>query len=319
MTRTSVASMRLHACLTLLCWLVVPAQPVCGIGWAPTDFLIGGGTAAFTNRIGVFDSNLSFKGYLDSDFFGVGGMDFDANGHLVAVSGTTLREVRVYDSSGAKIGGFIRPDNAIDASGDLVVAPGGDYVIGQANQFGADGARRFHPDGTFVQQYGTGDARATAFVPGDKVWTGRIGLSGFNVFDFNSGVQTATYTITGMGSSFSMNYSAASNTVLSISQGKVWEIDAGGNLIRTFLGATDTLSAVTRGPGGDVFATSFNAHGVFRWNQDGTFVGFLSTPQFGGTSHIGWAGNVPEPSSGMLLLGAALAAGSRAGRRRGPS
>src|SRR6185436_15497377 len=75
------------------------------IGWDSDDFLIGGGPN-FTTKIGVFDHDLTFKGLLDN-FFGVQGMDFDAAGHLVAASPDS-REVRVYDSSGVRVGGFVR-------------------------------------------------------------------------------------------------------------------------------------------------------------------------------------------------------------------
>src|SRR5437867_3696989 len=88
---------------SLLVGLLSGANRVQAIGWEPTDFMIGGGPN-FTNKIGVFDQNLIFKGYLDSSFVTVEGMDFDAFGRLVAVAGSS-QEVRVYDKSGAKIGG----------------------------------------------------------------------------------------------------------------------------------------------------------------------------------------------------------------------
>jgi hypothetical protein len=44
----------------------------------------------------VFDYDMSFKGYLDSNFLTVSGLDFDAAGHLVAAAGVPGHgEVRV--------------------------------------------------------------------------------------------------------------------------------------------------------------------------------------------------------------------------------
>src|SRR4051812_31575861 len=93
----------------LLLAILCHAQAALAIGWGQTDFLIAGGPD-FTSRIGVFDSSLNFKGYLDSNFVTVAGLDFDAQGHLVAVASGA---VRVYDPSGTIIGGFTRNDNLL--------------------------------------------------------------------------------------------------------------------------------------------------------------------------------------------------------------
>src|SRR5436190_1853135 len=79
----------------------------------------------------------------------VGGMDFDAAGHLVAASNF---EVRVYDISGNRIGGFTRSDGLLGVSNDLKVAPDGTYVVAT----GQTGAAQFGTDGTFLRQYGNG-------------------------------------------------------------------------------------------------------------------------------------------------------------------
>ena len=89
----------------LLLAMLCEARVAHAIGWGPTDFLIGGGPD-FTTRIGVFDSSLNFKGFLETNFVTVQGMDFDAAGRLVAVASVGTRSVRVYDSSGAIVGGF---------------------------------------------------------------------------------------------------------------------------------------------------------------------------------------------------------------------
>ena len=55
------------------------------VGWDSDDFIVLG-APNFSQYIGVFDHDWTFKGYLDSNFLGVRGMDFDAQGRLVAVS-----------------------------------------------------------------------------------------------------------------------------------------------------------------------------------------------------------------------------------------
>ncbi|MGH7177755.1 MAG: hypothetical protein ACREJC_10270 [Tepidisphaeraceae bacterium] len=298
--------------------IIALAASARAIGWGPTDFLIGGGTAAFTNRIGVFDSNLNFKGYLDSSFLGTAGMDFDSAGHLVAVS-WALHEVRVYDSTGARIGGFVRPDNAISASADLKVAPNGDYIIGQTNSSGADGARRFSPDGTFLQQYGSGEVRGVAVVPGDTLWTGRIGSSVVTTFSITGGLETGSLQLAGPDGVFSMRFDGSTGDVLisDASTGSVYECDLAGNVGHVFNAAAQGhhLGSGVRGPDGDLFATTGTDQTVLRWHADGTFVGSYSTSAFGGVAGIVWAGSVPEPSGGALLVMAALIAGTRSGWR----
>src|SRR5207253_6662111 len=91
---------RLHAPLAILGWLLLSAgaDRAAAIGWDSNDFLITAGPN-FPDRILVCDHDLSFKGYLDPNFLPVGGIDFDAAGHLVAeASYTGYREVRIYDS-----------------------------------------------------------------------------------------------------------------------------------------------------------------------------------------------------------------------------
>src|SRR5262245_36245328 len=92
------------------------------IGWDSDDFLIGGGPSA-TARIGVFDHDLTFKGNLDTGYASVAGLDFDHFGHLVAVGPVSAHQVRVYDSSGVRIGGFTRNDDLLGNAFDLKVAP----------------------------------------------------------------------------------------------------------------------------------------------------------------------------------------------------
>jgi hypothetical protein len=286
----------------MLVGLLLPQRKACAIGWDSDDFLIGGGPN-FTTRIGVFDHDLTFKGYLDDNFLTVGGMDFDADGHLVAVA-QALHEVRVYDSSGARVGGFIRIDDLLGTSADLKVAANGDYIIATQNFGGGDGAREFAPDGTFMRQYGGGWILGAAVVPANHLWTGGVGSSSVNIFDVGNSTQAGTLTIAGMHGDFSSSYSASTKTVLLVDTngGHIIEVSLSGDVIRSFAPPTLTdLAAAVRGPGGDVFATDDNQH-VLRWHANGDFVGSASLPANFLGGGIVWAGAVPEPSLGAIVI-----------------
>src|SRR5262245_1822315 len=158
--------------VALSCLLALSNQAQ-AVGWGPTDFLIGGGQG-FTSKIGVFDQNLAFKGYLETNFVTVAGMDFDAAGHLAAVASGNERAVRVYDSSGVVVGGFMRSDNLLGTANDLKVTQSGGYVVATQNFGGGDGAREFTTDGTFARQYGTGRITGAAVIPDNILWIGGI-------------------------------------------------------------------------------------------------------------------------------------------------
>jgi WD40 repeat protein len=292
---------RTVACRTILllcgitCCCFFPRAAI-AIGWDSDDFLISGGPN-FTTRIGVFDHDLTFKGDLDSGFATVAGLDFDHLGHLVAVGPLSAQQVRVYDSSGVRIGGFTRSDGLLGGAFDLKVAPDGSYVIGVG-----DGVRRFLPDGTFVQQIGSGPLRAVAIVPGDRVWAGGIGTGFITAFDLGSGAQVGTISIPGTSSFRSLIYSAASNTVLATDGASVFELDLQGDLLRTFNVISNGLYSVTRGPDGDVFATTGSSQRVLHWSASGNFLGSITTPEDFGVVGIVWTGNAPEPTCGLMTL-----------------
>jgi hypothetical protein len=112
-------------CLILIC-----AERAFAIGWDRDDFIITG-APNFPDRIGIFDHDFTFKGYLDQNFLGVQGMDFDAAGNLVAqASLTSTAEVRVYSPSGTRIGGFTSNDPLLQFTGDIKVAPNGNFALG---------------------------------------------------------------------------------------------------------------------------------------------------------------------------------------------
>src|SRR5438067_8298935 len=85
----------------------VCAERAHAVGWDRDDFIITG-APNFPQYIGIFDHDFTFKGYLDTNFLGVQGMDFDAQGNLVAIASlSTNPEVRVYSPNGTRVGGFM--------------------------------------------------------------------------------------------------------------------------------------------------------------------------------------------------------------------
>src|SRR5262245_35085858 len=161
------------------------------IGWDSDDFLIAstiGNNQGLSNRIGVYNFDLTFKGYLDSSFGTAEGLDFDAAGQFVGV-GWTQQEVRVYNSAGSKIGGFIKSDNSLGTAGDLKVTADGTYIIATSDQLGGDGTRQFGPQGALLHQLGSGHISAAAVLPGNILWAGGRFSNTVNVFDLVSGAQ----------------------------------------------------------------------------------------------------------------------------------
>jgi hypothetical protein len=125
------------------------------------------------------------------------------------------------------------------------------------------------------------------------------------VFDLASGALLEVITVTGLSGVNSMSYSTSTNTVLlaevQVSAGL--ETDLNGNVIHVFNAPFGiSVNALTRGPDGDIFATTGGSQSILRWRADGTFVGSVSTAAtIGGTGAIVWAGTVPEPQFGMVL------------------
>lgn len=281
------------------------------IGWDGNDFLIGGGPS-FTNKIGVFDHDLTFKGLLDSNFVGVGGMDFDAAGNLVTVS-FALNEVRVYNPAGNRIGGFIKQDNSLAASGDLRVMPNGHYLIGQGDQMGAVGARELMADGTPVRQYGDGNMARVVIIGDDRIWSGRFDAPTIRVFDLATGAEGAPFTVPGLSGVYADCYSQSTNTVLFGHPflGRILETDLSGNVTRTFQGPSQaSMVSIVRGTDGDVFGTTGSA--IWHWRADGSFVGSVAPPAaMGGASGIIWAGVVPEPTLSFAALVSIAVSGRR--------
>jgi hypothetical protein len=306
----------------LMAWLFAAATQRAGaVGWDNDDFIITG-APNFPDRIGIFDHDFTFKGYLDQNFLGVQGMDFDAQGRLVALSQLNP-EVRVYDPSGTRVGGFTQAASPmLVPAADLDVAPDGSYVLGTLS----NGARVFTPQGTFIRQYGDGGSAGISMLPGDRLWSGGIGLT-VRVFDTVSGVQVGTFTADQQVNSGSMRYDATTNTVLMVDPdrdaGGVYERNIGGTLLRQFhVPVPQTFCfGATRGPGGDIFGTTSNlVIDVVHWLPNGTVAGTFDVyPNSITPARILWAGIVPEPGTAALVVAGVSVLLTRLSRLRGRS
>jgi hypothetical protein len=191
----------------------------------------------------------------------------------------------------------------------MKVGPSGNFYAGTNNA--SLGVQERGPDGSFLRNLGGAAYQSIAILPGNVLWAGNAALAEIDVFDLVTGLQTRTIPLDhGQTGSLSMTYDRSTDSVLMTDVGSVFERDAAGGFIRQFpgpphvMGEVDfTYSAgVTRGPDGDVFATDFNQHRIARWQSDGTFLDYTNV--FAGQAfpvNIIWAGNVPEPSAGVLL------------------
>jgi hypothetical protein len=290
--------------LIVVATILLPANLAHGVGWDSNDFIITG-APNFPDRIGIFDHDFTFKGYLEQNFFGVSGMDFDAQGRLVAQS-LLNAEVRVYDSSGATVGGFTQTNSPMLVPGsDLKVAPDGSYFLGTLSS----GARSFTPQGAFIRQYGSGNSTGLAVLPGNRLWAGGAGTT-VRIFDTDTGDQVGTFTADQQVNSGNMQYTSTANTVLLVDPdrdaGGAYERDLNGMLLQQFhLPIAQTnCNGATRGPGGDVFGTSNNLSvDIVHWLPNGTVVGTLDVYPTNITPvRILWAGIVPEPGTTALLI-----------------
>lgn len=279
------------------------------IGWDSDDFIISVGPS-FITKIGVFDHDLTFKGYLDDNFIIVAGMDFNAAGQLVAAGGGNAREVRVYDSSGARVGGFSNP-TLLAKAGQLDVAPNGNYLIASGEFNGPPGTvsvREFTPQGALVHEFLARGAFGASAIPTNRVWSGQAGSTGVDVYDLSTAQNLGTISIAGLDGVEEIVYDPQTNTVLiaTTESGAVIETDLLGTVIRTFPTPDNRgLTDVTRGPDGDLFAT--RGHTIYRWNSNGQFVSATTFPDMAVAS-ISWAGTIPEPSVAAAVFGFAPSA-----------
>ncbi|QDT72230.1 NHL repeat-containing protein [Lacipirellula limnantheis] len=275
---------------------------VSAIGFDRDDFLIAGGDS---DNIGVFDSDLTFKGYLDTSIDNPFQMAFDDFGRAVVVA-QGQPEIRVYDHAGNRPSSlsFVHPNLGIP--GNVTVGPDGNYFV--ATQTDHLYLQKFSPAGLNLGTIGSDRVDAAVSLPNGELWTGRA-FGSVNVFDTASGAFKKSLPI---GLVSNLSYSEATDTVFvgDVVMETIREFATDGTLLREFL-APELVNpeAIVRGPNNDVFATSAQI-GVFRWKADGTFVGVTSMRnhlQFLGG--MLWAGNaVPEPSHACMVYTIAICA-----------
>jgi hypothetical protein len=248
----------------------------------------------------VFESNLTFKGYLDGSFPKVSGMDFDASGRLVAAS--QEHQVRVYDNLGTQLPelGFSHPD--IGLVGDFRVGPNKSYFV--ATQVEGPGLYEFTAAGQPVRSLDQRRTDGVAVLPSGVVWGGWIGGQGVRVFDIETGASIDSMTI---GPTNSMHYSRVTDTVFlaDVFHERLREFSIEGDFVREYF-APGRLnpSGMTHGPDGDLFAATGAWGFVYRWKSDGTYVGVVDISSvIPVADEILWTGNivvVPEPATFAL-------------------
>jgi hypothetical protein len=227
---------------------------------------------------------------------------------LVAVSYLNP-EVRVYNPDGTRAGGFTQATSpTLESGGELKVARDGNYALGTI----ANGVKVFTPQGTFVRQYGIGGGGGVTFVPGNRLWVGGVGTT-VKVFDTDTGAQVGTFTAGGQVNSGGLRYYSSTNSVLMVDgdrdAGGVYERDLAGNLLHEFHvpHQQTEINGAVRLPGGDVFGTH-EIYGplypdLLHWRADGTVLEEKAIwPVQIIPGEILWAGNVPEPEAGALML-----------------
>ncbi|MEM6733225.1 MAG: hypothetical protein AAF658_16825, partial [Myxococcota bacterium] len=277
-------------------------------GYDSDDFIVAFSEAGSTfqpgnpNSIGsivVFDSDRTFKGYLDPFFDTVSGMDFDAAGRVVATS-AAANEVRVYTPDGDLVPELSFSSPALGAAIDLKVGPSGNYFVGTQSSRGARGIVEFTPSGDAVRSFDNPDAAnsadydGVAVLPGGVLWGGGFGLPPgdfIDVHDIESGGLSSRIAFdNGQSSAVSMFYDRNTDTVLTvdIDADMVFERDLDGNFLRSFevpdgvVGNAgdpiimNTSLGVTRGPNGEVYATNqgtlsnvpgaTDGNGIFVWD-----------------------------------------------------
>jgi hypothetical protein len=287
------------------CVLLIPQ--VFAQGWNSTDFLIADIDG---QRIAVFDQNLVFRHYLDTTIGGqVWGLTFLQDGRLVAVAratGPNPARIRIYQPDGTIVQDFTDPNigSPVDIKSDYF-----DTLFVPQNA--PTGIAKYSTSGTFNGTFGSDNFYSNVYLPGGRMWAGN-NTSTVTVFDTSSGSQTGTIALdNGQARADSMYFSLSTGTVLMTGGSgfdRVYERTTSGAFIREFVVPAGEFVnfGVTRGPGGDVFAT--RGFGppltVHRWTATGTYVsGTDISANVMTAANIVWAGNSIITAAGVNVSG----------------
>lgn len=290
---------------TLLCALLASNASA---QFGATDFLV----ADFEgDRIAVYNSSLVFQSYLDIGFNEVAGLT-QVTSNTVAAGGRTPSRIKIYNSAGMILQDFSNVN--IGAVSDLKSSGGNRLYSG--TQAAATAVSRFSTTGTFLGIIGSASYAAVAVLPGDILWASTGGPS-VDTFNHMTGAFIATIAFgNGQLQVDSMFYSPSTSTVLitDSATGTVFERTTTGAFVRQFTGGGADLG-VTRGPGGDVFATEFPAPlttVVHRWTSAGAYLGSTSlSANVTQGRNIIWAGNLAPSAASVSVSGRVIDANGR--------
>ncbi|MBV9241345.1 MAG: carboxypeptidase regulatory-like domain-containing protein [Acidobacteria bacterium] len=260
-------------------------------------------------RIAVYDSNLNFKSYIDTSCNGAYGLDAMTNGNVVATCRNS-HVVRIYDSTGAVVGGFTSVPNVNSSSADIKVSGAGLLYLAQ----GFDNIFEVDQSGNKLRGFGNAGTNyfGVALTSASRMWGNRF-TSTTETFDISTGsgnniAPNGSFALDNSQDNMqAMSYSPSTNTVLTTSNGTdVFERNATtGAFVRKFLMSSvpqvggsgfTAFAGVTRGPSGDVYVTTSqngsNAR-VARFNgSTGAFISATSiSANIGSPANIIWMGN----------------------------
>lgn len=301
MRRSFLTSIVFTVVFTLLIASDTAAQ-----GYSANDFIVAD---PIGDRIAVFDQNLVFQHYLDTTINDPWGLTFLSNGNLVAVGRNDtpgVGRIRIYNPAGVIVSDFTNAN--IGDPIDIKASPLN--ILYCPQESGVGGIAEFTTGGIFNGVFGTGNLYSAAVLPGNVLWAGN-NTGTVSVFDLNTNTLSGTITLdNGQVRADAMYYSSLTSTVLMPGGpgfNAIYERDLAGVFVRQFTtpGGEFVNFGITRGPGGDVFATVLlGTQNIHRWTAAGVFVSSTNvSANVAGAGNIVWVGNVTPSAAGVRVSG----------------
>ena len=299
-------SLPVYGALTVVFIFVSVQSAAQGQGWDEDDLIV---TGIFSNNIAVFDADLTFKGYLDSNFPGAWGLDFNSSGQVVAVGQSSIR---VYNSDGSLVSSFHIPQ--ISDSRDVAVGANGNFFI----------ASSFHrinevsQDGVLLNAITIGPYYGVAAITNSGILAGGYIGNEVRVFDAFSGNLIDTIALDTDEVATSLLYDRSTNTVFvcDANNNTVFQRNPDGTLVQTFTDEhLETPWGATIGPNGDVFGTEGTTSKIYKWDIDGNLISVTSVLSvITVPGNVLWAGNAPNfmvatLSSAQVTFGSLVSGG----------